>query len=81
MYIVTRFNINQQGTEAHSQQRYDDDTAAMKRFYTLLASDIDNDNYQYELVQVVREDGIVIANQVFDNRQPEPEPTPEPVEE
>lgn len=78
MYIVTRFNINQQGTEAHSQQKYDDQTAAMKRFYTLLASDIDNDNYQYELVQVVRDDGIVIANQVFDNRQPEPTPEPEP---
>ena len=74
MYIVTRFNINQQGAESHSQQRYDDETAAMKRFYTVLASDIDNDNYQYELVQVVREDGIVIANQVFDNRQPEVQP-------
>lgn len=67
MYIVTRFNINQQGTEAHSQQRYDDDVAAMKRYYTLLASDIDNNNYQYELVQVVRSDGVAIASQVFQN--------------
>ena len=72
MFIVTRFNINQQGAEAHSQQRYDDETAAMKRFYTLLASDIDNNAYQYEMVQVVREDGIAIASQVFDNR-PQPE--------
>ena len=82
MYIVTRFNINQQGAESHSQQKYDDQTAAMKRFYTLLATDIDSENYQYELVQVVRDDGIVIANQVFDNRQPEPapEPAPEPEE-
>lgn len=74
MYIVTRFNINQNSQESHSQQKYNDETAAMKRFYTLLASDIDNENYQYELVQVVRDDGIVIASQVFDNRQPEPEP-------
>lgn len=77
MYIVTRFNINQAGTETHSQQKYDELTPAMKRFYTVIASDIDNDNYQYELVQVVRDDGIVMANQVFDNRQsvqPEPEP-------
>ena len=75
MFIVTRFNINQAGTEAHSQQKYDDRIAAMKRFYSILASDIDNDTYQYELVQVVRmADGIVIASQVFDNRvQPEPE--------
>ena len=78
MYIVTRFNINQQGTEAHSQQKYDDQTAAMKRFYTVLATDIDSDNFQYELVQVVREDGIVIANQVFDNRHPEVQTDPEP---
>jgi len=73
MYIVTRFNINQNSQESHSQQKYDNETAAMKRFYTVLATDIDNDNYQYELVQVVREDGIVIASQVFDNRHPEPE--------
>ena len=29
MYIVTRFNINQQGAESHSQQKYDDQTAAL----------------------------------------------------
>lgn len=74
MYLIVRFNINQSGAEAHSIQKYDDETSAMKRFYTLLASDIDSENYIYEMVQAVREDGIVIASQVFDNRtQPEPE--------
>ena len=74
MFIVTRFNINTGGQESHSQQKYEDETAAMKRYYTLLASDIDSAQYVYELVQVVREDGIAIASQVFDNRpQPEPE--------
>lgn len=73
MFIVTRFNINQGGQEAHSQQRFDDETAAMKRFYSILASDIDSAQYVYEMVQVVREDGIAIASQVFDNR-PKPEP-------
>ena len=68
MFIVTRFNINQSGQEAHSQQKYDDETAAMKRFYTLLASDIDSASYVYEMVQVVRDDGIAVASQVFDNR-------------
>lgn len=75
-FIVTRFNINQSGTEAHSQQRYDNETAAMKRFYSILASDIDNDKYQYELCQVVRWDGIAIASQVFNNI-PDPEATGE----
>ena len=69
MFIVTRFNISTNGQEAHSQQKFDDETAAMKRYYTLLASDIDSENYRYELVQVVREDGITTASQVFDNRQ------------
>lgn len=72
LYLVVRFNINTSGTEAHSIQKYTDETAALKRYYTLLASDIDSANFQYELVQVVREDGIVTASQVFDNRtQPE----------
>lgn len=74
MFIVTRFNINQSGQEAHSQQRFEDETPAMKRYYTLLASDIDSAQYVYELVQVVRDDGITIASQVFDNRDPQPEP-------
>ena len=73
MFIVTRFNINKSGQEAHSQQKYDDETAAMKRFYSILAADIDNDNFTYELCQVVRDDGIAIASQVFDNREPQPE--------
>ena len=71
MFIVTRFNINSSGQEAHSQQKYDDETAALKRYYNILAADIDNDNFQYELVQTVRDDGIVIASQVFDNRTTE----------
>lgn len=78
-YLVVRFNVNATtGAEAHSTQKYENDIAAMKRYYTLLATDIDNANYSYELVQVIRSDGICIASQVFDNRgesetQPEPE--------
>lgn len=80
MYIVVRFNINKQEQEAHSLQKYDDVTAAMKRFYSILATDIDNDNYLYELVQVVRDDGLIHASQVFNNKtfESEFEPEPEP---
>ncbi len=73
MYFVTRVNINTSGTQANSIQKYDDQTAAMKRYYNVLAADIDNDAYQYEMVLVVREDGIVTASQVFDNRTAESE--------
>lgn len=68
MWFVTRVNINQQGTQANSIQKFDNETAAYKRYYNILAADIDSENYQYELVQIVRADGICIASQVFDNR-------------
>ncbi len=77
-FIVLRFNISKAGQEAHSEQKYTDETQAMKRFYNILAADIDSDNYTYELVQVIRStDGATIANQVFQYEE-EPEQENEP---
>lgn len=73
MFIVTRFIINNDDTEAHSSQKYEEEIPAKKRFYSIVASDIDSANIKYEMAQVVREDGITIMSQVFDNR-PAPEP-------
>lgn len=71
-FIVIRYNINNQGQEAHSEQRFDTETAALKRYYNILAADIDSDTLRYELVQVIRStDGGTIMNQVFDFTQPE----------
>lgn len=73
MFFVTRVNINQNGTQQQSIQTFTDEKQARKRFYNILAADIDNENYQFEMVQIVRDDGICIASQVFDNRvSPEP---------
>lgn len=69
MYFVTRVNLDQQGHQSNSIQLYTDLVQAQKRWHTVIAADIDNENYQYELVQIVGEDGIVIASQVLDNRQ------------
>lgn len=69
MYFVFRFLIKTNAEESHSEQRYDTEIAARKRFYNILAADIDNADIAYELVQIVREDGIVIESQVFDNRE------------
>ena len=69
MYFVFRFFIKVSGEESHSEQRYDSETAARKRYYNILAADIDSSDIVYELVQIVREDGIAIASQVFDNRE------------
>lgn len=68
MYFVFRFFLKNSGEEGRSEQRYDSEIAARKRFYNILAADIDSTEIAYELVQIVREDGIVIAVQVFDNR-------------
>lgn len=68
MWFVHRVNIDLTGKQSNSIQLYTDRTAAFKRFYNILAADIDNDNYQYEMVLIVREDGITEASQVFDNR-------------
>lgn len=74
MYFVTRVNFNQEGQQSNSIQMFNNLVQAQKRFYNVLAADIDNENFQYELVQIVDEKGLVLASQVFDNRvQPEQE--------
>lgn len=70
MFFVVRVNFNQEGKQTNSIQMYTDLVQAQKRFYTLLASDIDSDKYQYELVLIVDERGFVLSSQVFDNRAP-----------
>ena len=71
-YFVNRVFFNKNTHEQkNSIQKYEEEIAARKRFYSILASDIDSDAYEYELVQIVRGDGICIASQVFDNRVPE----------
>ena len=75
-YIVLRYFINKDGQASHSEQPFDDQIQAKKRFYNILAADIDSNNLKYELVQVIRStDGSTIegCNQVFDfSEQPEP---------
>lgn len=75
-YIVLRYFISKAGVESHSEQRFDDEIQARKRYYNILAADIDSQNLQYEIVQVIRStDGSTISgcNQVFDfSTQPEP---------
>ena len=76
-YLVFRYNISKTGQEAHSEQRFETETQALKRFYNILAADIDSENLEYEFVQVVNSaSGGAIKNQVFDFSTPEPEPEP-----
>jgi len=70
-FVVRVFFAASDGKQNNSIQAYDNEVDARKRFYSVLASDIGSDNIQYELVQIVRDDGICIASQVFDNREAE----------
>lgn len=73
MYFVTRVNFDQTGKQNNSVQMFTDLVQAQKRFYNLLAADIDSDKFQYELIQIVDESGALLATQMFDNRiAPEP---------
>lgn len=70
MFFVARvFFSKSTGKQSNSIQMYADEVAAYKRYYNILAADIDGADIDYELVQIVREDGIVLASQVFDNRE------------
>lgn len=68
MFFVTRVFFNEEGTQQNSIQKFDDRDQAFKRYYSILASDIDKDAYSYEMVQIVRDDGVCVASEVFDRR-------------
>ena len=71
MYFVIRVNFDQSGKQSNGIQMFTDLVQAQKRFYNVLAADIDKAEYQYELVQIVDENGLVLMSQVFDNRAEE----------
>ena len=69
MLFVNRvFFSKSTGKQSNSIQKFDNEIEARKRFYNILAADIDEDDIEFELVQIVRDDGICIGSQVFDNR-------------
>ena len=67
MYFVVRVFFKD-GKQSNSIEMRETEIDARKRYYTILATDIDSETIEYELVQIVRDDGTCIASQVFDNR-------------
>lgn len=71
MFFVTRvFFSAPDGQQSNSIQMFATDVEAKKRWHNIIAADIDNRNIQYELVQIVRDNGITIASEIIDNRIP-----------
>lgn len=72
MYFVMRVFFNATtGKQSNSIEMFTDLVLAQKRFYTVLASDIDKDEYSYELVMITDSNGMTLAYQVFDKRVPD----------
>lgn len=71
IFIVTRYIIPTEGNDTRSQERFDNETAAKKRWHSIIAGDIDKNTILWEMVQIVREDGICIASEIIDNRTTE----------
>lgn len=68
MYFVFRVFFNAvTGKESHSTEYFTTLVQAQKRFYTILASDIDKDEYSYEIVMIVDRNGLTLAAQVLEN--------------
>lgn len=76
MYFVHRVRIDVSGAQTQSTQTYTDKAQARKRWHNILAADQDSADVRYELVQVLRSDGVCTDLEIIDNRTA-PEPTQE----
>lgn len=72
MFFVTRVCIDTKDEQSNSIQRYDDLTQAKKRWHNVIAADIDKESVRFEMVQIVRDNGLCVASEIIDNR-PAPE--------
>ena len=86
-YIVTRYIVYKEKADERSQERFSDGTdaenvvKAKKRWHAIISSDLDKSGIAYELVQIIAENGICIASEIIDNREPETEVVVCPPEE
>lgn len=66
MYFVIRIFFDFTDAEQHSVQIYTDKVQALKRYYSIIANDIDKEIYKYEMVSVINQAGTAIAQQIFE---------------
>lgn len=73
MYFVTRVCIDTENQQTNSIQKYDDVIQARKRWHNIIAADIDKTTILFEMVQIIRDNGICIDSEIIDNRPQEVE--------
>lgn len=67
MWFVIRVFFKN-GQQSNSIQAFETEVAAQKRFYSISATDVDDEAMEYELVQIIRADGVCVASNIFDHR-------------
>ena len=67
MWFVIRVFFKN-GQQSNSIQAFDSEVAAQKRFFSISATDVDDAAMEYELVQIIRADGVCLASNIFDHR-------------
>ena len=72
-FFVVRVYFNQEGKQSNSIQCYTEMPSAQKRFYSIIATDIDNDSVVYEMVQIVNGDGITLESYIIEHPVIEPD--------
>ena len=71
-FFVVRTFIDTEGKQNNSIQLYGEEKSARKRYYSIIASDIDKETIAFELVMLVTGDGITILDPfIIDNHEPE----------
>lgn len=73
--------VREDGSRGLLFDHFDDYSAALAKFYTVCAAAATS-GIPYHSAMLIQSDGRVVKQEIFDRRvAPEPEPTPEPVEE
>lgn len=68
-FFVVRTIIDVEGKQTNSIQLYGEEKSARKRFYSIIASDIDKESVAYELVMIVTGDAITLETFIVDNSE------------
>ena len=71
IYTMALFRRKTDGTYSNAVKHFDDHTTALKSYFTNISTNIENSEYDYVAVYLIRSDGVMIEGRVFDNRTSE----------
>ena len=77
-YQVIRIFMKNGAEPQRSVQFYNDYGDAEKRYYAIIAADINDPQVEYQGTYIIDSTGNTLERKVFDRRSFEPEPEPEP---